>query len=67
MDCGASEEQAEAFQAACGERFGAGAVLNPANLIDAKKVELKTEKVSLSIDPEYSHLVEAKAIDGQKV
>ena len=67
LDCGASEEQAEAFQAACGERFGAGAVLNPANLIDAKKVELKTEKVSLSIDPEYSHLVEAKVIDGQKV
>ena len=50
-----------------GVRFGAGAVLNPANLIDAKKVELKTEKVSLSIDPEYSHLVEAKVIDGQKV
>ena len=67
LDCGASEEQAEAFQAACGERFGVGAVLNPANLIDAKKVELKTEKVSLSIDPEYSHLVEAKVIDGQKV
>ena len=67
LDCGASEEQAEAFQAACGERFGAGAVLNPTNLIDARKVELKTEKVSLSIDPEYSHLVEAKVIDGQKV
>lgn len=65
LDCGASEEQAESFQAACGERFGVGAVLNPANLIDAKKVELKTEKVSLSIDPEYSHLVEAKVIDGQ--
>lgn len=67
LDCGASEEQSEAFQTACGERFGAGTVLNPANLIDAKKVELKTEKVSLSIDPEYSHLVEAKVIDGQKV
>lgn len=67
LDCGASEEQAEAFQTACGERFGVGAVLNPANLIDAKRVELKTEKVSLSIDPEYSHLVEAKVIDGQKV
>ena len=56
-----------AFQAACGEQFGAGVVLNPASLIDAKKVELKTEKVSLSIDHEYSHLVEAKVIDGQKV
>ena len=67
LDCGASEEQSEAFQAACGERFGAGAVLNPLNLIDTKKVELKTERISLSIDPEYSHVVEAKVIDGRKV
>jgi hypothetical protein len=67
LDCSVSEEQAEAFQAACGERFGTGAVLNPANLIDAKKVELKTEKLSLSIDPEYSHLVEATVLDGRKV
>ena len=67
LDCGVPEEQAEAFQVACGEKFGIGAVLNPVNLIDAKKVELKTEKMSLSIDPEYSHLIEAKVIDGQKV
>ncbi len=67
LDCGVPEEQAEAFQTACGEKFGIGAVLNPVNLIDAKKVELKTEKMSLSIDPEYSHLIEAKVIDGQKV
>lgn len=67
LDCGVPEEQAEAFQVACGEKFGIGAVLNPVNLIDAKKVELKTEKMSLSIDPEYSHLIEAQVIDGQKV
>lgn len=67
LDCGVSEEQAEAFQAACGERFGTGAVLNPVNLIDAKRVELKTEKISLSVDPEYSHLVEVKVVDGRKV
>ena len=67
LDCGASEEQAESFQTACGEWFGKGAVLNPLNLIDTKKVELKTERISLSIDPEYSHLVEAKVIDGRKV
>ena len=67
LDCGISEEQAEAFQAACGERFGTGVALNPINLIDAKKVELKTEKIMLSIDPEYSHLVEAKILDGRKV
>ena len=67
LDCGVPEEQTEAFQVACGEKFGIGAVLNPVNLIDAKKVELKTEKMSLSIDPEYSHRIEAKVIDGQKV
>ena len=51
----------------CGERFGSGAVLNPANLIDAKKAELKTERFSVSIDPEYSYLLETKVLDGRKV
>ena len=42
-------------------------MLNPANLINPKKVQLKTGKISLSVDPEYSYLVETKVIDGRKV
>ena len=67
QDCGIPVEQAEIFQKCCGERFGEGAVLNPVNLIDAKKVELKTGKVSIFVDPEYSYLLETKVVDGQKV
>ncbi len=67
LNCGVSEEQAEVFQTVCGKRFGTGAVLNPVNLIDTKKVELRMEKISLSIASEYIHLVGAKVIDGRKV
>lgn len=67
QDCGIPAGQVNAFQKCCSERFGEGAVLNPTNLIDAKRVELKTEKYSVSIDPEYSYLVETKKIDGRTV
>lgn len=41
-DCGVGEDKVSAFLAQCGERFGEGAVLSPANLIDSGKFELKT-------------------------
>lgn len=67
LNCGIAEKPVEDFCTLCGERFGSGAVLNPANLIDAKKAELKTERFSVSIDPEYSYLLETKVLDGRKV
>ena len=67
LNCGIAEEQVQAFCTLCGERLGNGAVLNPANLIDTKKAELKTERFSISIDPEYSYLLETKVLDGRKV
>ena len=64
-DCGVGEEKVSAFLAQCGERFGEGAVLSPANLIDSGKFELKTAAATLSIDPEQSYLVERRTIDGR--
>lgn len=66
QDCGVPQEQVSAFQAGCGERFGADAVLNPANLIDAGKFEVKTGQASVSVSPECSYLVETRMIDGKK-
>lgn len=66
QDCGVAEEQVAAFQAKCGERFGAGAVLNPANLIDSKRFEVRTGQVIVSVDPEQSYLLETRMIDGRK-
>lgn len=67
LNCGIAEKPVEDFCTLCGEQFGSGAVLNPVNLIDAKKAELKTERFSVSINPEYSYLLEAKVLDGRKV
>ncbi len=64
-DCGVPEERAQAFQTQCGEAFGGG-VLNPENLIDSKRFDIKTEQATISLDPDYSYLVETRIIDGRK-
>ena len=64
-DCGVPEEKAAAFQEQCAQAFG-GAALNPENLIDAKRFDVKTEQATISVDPAYSYLVETRIIDGRK-
>lgn len=66
QDCGVSQERIDAFKENCGEKFGENAVLNPANLIDAGKFEVKTSQVTVSVSPEQSYLVETRTIDGKK-
>lgn len=66
LDCGVEEAQAEAFCVKCGELFGEGAALSPANLIDSKRFEVKTADAAISLDPEHSYLVETRVIDGKK-
>ena len=65
-DCDIPEERINVFQESCGEQFGAGAALNPANLIDTGKFELKTAQASISVAPEDSYLLETRIIDGRK-
>ena len=40
--------------------------LNPANLIDPGKVEIKTPQVSVTVEADYSPMVQTRVIDGQK-
>ena len=63
---GVSEEEASAFRAQCQERFGENAVLNPENLIDSKRFQVKAGEVTVSVDPASSYLVETRVIDGVK-
>ena len=65
-DCGTAEEQISAFVAQCGERFGKDAALNPANLIESKRFEVKAADVSVSVPPEQSYTVETRIIEGKK-
>ena len=65
LDCGVEEEKAAAFQEKCGQQFG-GAALNPANLIDSKRFQVKTAEAEVQVDPDHSYLVEMRVIDGRK-
>lgn len=66
QDCGIPEERVAAFREKCDEQFGSSAALSPANLIDSKRFEVKTERISVSVDPEYSYQVETGIIDGKR-
>ena len=65
-ECGVAEARVDAFQEQCGQRFGEGAALSPANLIDSGKFEVKTEQATISVDPSCSYMVETRIIDGVK-
>lgn len=66
MDAAISEEKAAVFQSCCDERFGVGVALNPLNLIDSGRFEVKTADAIISITPEQSYLLETRVIDGRK-
>ena len=57
-DNGVEEEKILAFRD--------GATLNPANLIDSSRFEVKTADATISVSPEHSYLVETRIIDGRK-
>jgi len=65
QDCGVPEERVRTFQNKCEEEFGEGAALNPANLIDIGRYEIKTGEATISVDPSCSYLVETRVIDGR--
>ncbi len=64
--CGVSEEKVTAFQERCYEQFGNAAQLHPENIIDSKRFVVKTQEATISVDPELSHLVEMRVINGRK-
>ncbi len=64
--CGVNEAQTAAFCDSCGQQFGEGAALSPANLIDSRRFEIKTGDITLSLPPDRSYLVETQMIDGRK-
>ena len=63
---GVSPEQTEVFRRECAERFGENAALNPENLIDSKRFEVKAGEATVTVDPACSYLVETRVIDGVK-
>ena len=65
-DIGVDGKKIKAFEKNYAERFGSGAVLPPENIIDSSRFELKIGDATVSVDPEYSYLIETQIIEGKK-
>ena len=63
---GVPAEKIQAFQEKCDEDFGKDAPLIPTNIIESKKFEVVTPQVKITVDPEYTYVVETRIIDGRK-
>jgi len=65
-ECGVTEERALAFEDQCAEALGEGASLQPANIIDPGRFEIKTDAARIVVEPSCASLVETRVIDGKK-
>ena len=65
-ECGIEEERVSAFQDYCGQRLGEDARMDPANLIDSKRFQIKAGEITITVKPELSGQVESRVLDGRK-
>ncbi len=65
-ECGVSEKKIEDFKAKCDEEYGHTAPILPKNIVEPKKLEIKTPDVTVKVNPERGDLVETRVIDGVK-
>ena len=63
---GVSDEHIEAFREEFEESFGKGAELAPQNLIEFKKIELKSQDITVKLPADKSEYVRIQKIDGVK-
>ena len=65
-ECGIEEERVTAFQDYCGQRLGEEAAMDPENLIDSRRFQIKAGEITITVKPELSGQVEARVLDGRK-
>ena len=63
---GVPEEKVEVFNEACRKEFGDQSILNPINVMESKKFEMRTPEVKITVDPEYTYLITTQEIDGSQ-
>lgn len=62
--CGVSETGVETFEKQFEESFGVDALVNPKNMMDVGRFEVRTPDVVIKVSPDKRDLVEARVIDG---
>ena len=65
-NAGVSEEKLAGFQVKFEETFGDDAALSPRNLVDSKRMQLKTPDVIIHVAPDRGDLVETRTLGGVK-
>lgn len=65
-ECGVSEQHIAKFSVDYDEAFGFEANIHPVNVIDHKKIEIKTPDVIVKVAPDRSDLIETRIIGGVK-
>ena len=65
-ECKVPDEKVDDFSGEYDRVFGADVRINPKNIVDVKKFEVKTPEVSIKVDPERLDLIKTAVIDGRK-
>ena len=64
--CGVTEAKLAKFSVDFDEAFGHEAEVHPKNIIDDKRIEIKTPDVSIKVAPDRADLIETRVIGGVK-
>lgn len=64
--CGVSDEKVAKFSVGFEQTFGLDAEVYPGNIIDAKKIEIKTPDVSIKVAPDRGDLIQTRVIGSVK-
>ncbi len=64
-ECGVETERVSAFQDYCDQRLGEGAAVDPSNLIDSKRFQIKAGEITITVKPELSGQVESRVLEGR--
>lgn len=65
-DCGVKDEHLKDFENRFDYEFGDEAEVNPKNLVDAKKFELRTPDIIIKVAPERADLIQTRILGGMK-
>ena len=66
QSCGVSQEKMVSFEEKYNEEFGKDTEIPPRNVVDPKRLELRTPDVTVQVNPERRDLVETRVINGCK-
>ena len=65
-DSGSPAEQAEAFVQRYEQRLGKDAQIVSTSICNSKKMTVETQQIKISLDPQFSHLIETRNENGRK-